>query len=92
MVSEVNVVGNAVESSICEKADNAPVIVVILAGSIGIEKPQPDHGSAESLLEIHDLNFIDPFRDGVIIVLNDGMIERNILRQNMLVLVAINFR
>ena len=92
MVSQIHVVRNAVKSSICKETDNAAVVVVVLARAIRIEKSQANHGNAEAFLEVHNLDFIYPFRDCVIIVLNDGMIERNVFGQDVLVFVTIDFR
>ena len=65
--------------------------MVVLAGPIGIEESQANHRIAEPFLEIHDLNFVHPFGDSVVVVLNDRMVQWNIFRQDMLVLVAIDF-
>ena len=92
VISQIDVVRNAVEGSIGEKTNDASIIVVVLAGSVCIEESQPDDGITEPLLEIHDLNFVHPLRDGVIVELDNGVIQRNVFGKDMLVLVAVNFR
>ena len=66
--------------------------MVVLAGSVCIEESQPDDGITEPLFEIHDLNFVHPLRNCVIVVLDNGVIQRNVFGKDMLVLVAVNFR
>src|SRR5262249_16061484 len=91
MVPEINVIRYTVKSSIRKQTNDAAVFVVILARPIAIEESQAKDRIAEALSEIHDLNFVNPFGDGVIVMLNDQMVQWNIFRKDMLVLVAIDF-
>jgi hypothetical protein len=92
VVTEINIIWKPVKSSIGEQTNNTSIVVVILSRSICVEKSQPDYRITEPLLEIHDLNFVHPLRNGIIIVLNNGMVEGNVFRKDLLVLVTINLR
>ena len=91
VIPEINVVRNSMQRPICEKANNAAIVVVILAWSVCVEEPQANDRITKPLFEIHDLNFIDPFRYRIVVVLNDGVIEGNIFGENVLMLVSIDF-
>ena len=54
VVAKIYIVGKAVQCAIGKKTHDAAIVVVVLAGSIGIEKSQTDNRIAEPLLEIHD--------------------------------------
>ncbi len=76
---------------VSEQTDDAAIIVVVLPGPIRVEKPQPYDRVPEPLFEIHDLNFIHPFGDGVVVMLDDRVVQRNVFGENALVFIAIYF-
>ena|SRR5437773_3829045 len=80
------------KSSISKEAHDASVIVVVLPRTIGIKKSQANDRISEALLEIHDLDFIDPFRNRIIVVLNDGMIQGYIFSKDVLMFIPVDLR
>jgi len=81
-----------VEHAVAEQADNTPVIVVILTRAVSVEKPQAHYGITISLLKIHTLDLVDPLRDSVVVMLNDGMVKGDLFRQHLLRVVSVDLR
>src|SRR5262249_46036398 len=92
VISEIDVVRQPVQRTIREQANDAAIVVVILSGTVCIEEAKTHHWNAESLLKVHHLDFIHPLRHGIVVMLDDRVVQRNIFGQYRLVLVAVNLR
>src|ERR1051325_1939884 len=86
----VDSVRNIVQRPVAKETYYAPIMVIIFPRPVGVKEPQPDNRQPKSLFKIHTLDLVDPFGDGIIVLLNDGGLERNIFREDVFVFVPIN--
>src|SRR5271157_3230793 len=78
MISFIYLVGNAKKGTIAEQTNHATIMMIILPWAVGIKEPKPYTFIAIAFFKIHDLNFVNPFRYRIIVLLYDRLINRNI--------------
>src|SRR5215469_4412656 len=77
-------------SPINEQTNDTAIVVVVLARSIGIKEAQSNALVAITFFEIHDLNFVNPLGNSIIVVLDNGVLQRYFLAKDVCVFVTID--
>src|SRR5437667_12683269 len=69
MMTEVNLIRKVIQSTVDEETDYAAVRTVVLARPVRVEKSDTDRLGPVHCSRVHDLLFIDPLRQRVVVQL-----------------------